>query len=137
MPQYFAWNGTCFFHWKNKGKTVSSGTSAYCQARKKLSGTFLEKVFGLVSDSCESETKDAYLWRGKNVKIVDGTSVSMPDTPENQGEYPQPSVQKKGCGFPIARILAVFSLASGALVKFAPFGRANALTKHHARLQLR
>ncbi|MDP2816538.1 MAG: IS4 family transposase, partial [Rectinemataceae bacterium] len=51
--------------------------------------------------------------------IVDGTSVSMPDTPENQKEYPQPSGQKKGCGFPVARILAVFSLASGAIVKFA------------------
>lgn len=106
-------------YWKSKGKTVSSGTSAYCQARKKLSETFLEKVFGLVADSCESETRDAYLWMGRNVRIVDGTSVSMPDTPENRKEYPQPSGQKKGCGFPVARILAVFSLASGALVNFA------------------
>ena len=108
-----------FHHWKNKGNTISSGTSAYCQARKKLSETFLEKVFALVVGSCEQETPVAYVWKGRNVKIVDGTSVSMPDTPENQGVYPQPSVQKKGCGFPIARILAVFSLASGAIVNFA------------------
>ncbi len=48
------------------------------------------------------------------VKVIDGSSVSMPDTIENQKAYPQPSSQKPGCGFPIAKIGVLFSLATGA-----------------------
>ncbi len=45
-----------------------------------------------------------------HVKVIDGTSVSMPDTLSNQKAYPQPSSQAVGCGFPIAKIGALFSL---------------------------
>jgi hypothetical protein len=69
----------------------------------------------------ENEKDAESLWYGRRVKIVDGSSVSMPDTPENQQAYPQPSRQKKGCGFPIMRITALFSLASGAITRFACF----------------
>lgn len=57
-----------------------------------------------------------YLWCGRNVKVIDGSTVSMPDTVENQKEYPQPSTQKEGCGFPIAKIGVIFSLVTGAAV---------------------
>ena len=63
---------------------------------------------------CENE-----LWFGKRVKIIDGTMYSMPDTEENQKEYPQPDSQKKGCGFPKIRIVAVFSLINGVLLNYA------------------
>ncbi|BAY41717.1 putative transposase, IS4 family (plasmid) [Nostoc sp. NIES-2111] len=56
------------------------------------------------------------LWCGRNVKVIDGSTVSMPDTVENQKEYPQPSSQKPGCGFPIAKIGVIFSLATGAAI---------------------
>jgi hypothetical protein len=55
------------------------------------------------------------LWRGRQVRIMDGSSVSMPDTPDNQNAYPQPPGQKQGCGFPIMRIAVLFSLATGAI----------------------
>ncbi len=57
-----------------------------------------------------------YLWCGRNVKVIDGSTVSMPDTVENQKAYPQPKNQKPGCGFPIAKIGVIFSLATGAAV---------------------
>src|SRR5262249_47414447 len=60
-----------------------------------------------------------WLFHGRSVVMVDGTSVSMPDTPENQEEYPQHFRQKRGCGFPIARIVVLLSLATGALLDLA------------------
>ena len=96
-------------------KIISSNTSAYCQARARLSDEYIysmnSKVLGLI----ESNKNNDYLWQGRRVKIVDGSSVSMPDTEENQVLYPQPSGQKKGCGFPVMKITAMFSLESGAI----------------------
>jgi len=57
-----------------------------------------------------------HLWCGRHVKVIDGSTVSMPDTPLNQKAYPQPSSQAPGCSFPIAKIGALFSLATGAAV---------------------
>ena len=50
---------------------------------------------------------------------MDGSTVTMPDTPENQAAYPQPKTQKPGCGFPIARILVIFSLSAGTVLEAA------------------
>lgn len=65
------------------------------------------------------EKAEGLLWRGHRVKVVDGSSVSMPDTPENQKKWPQPKAQKPGCGFPVMRIVAMFSLATGAVLDLA------------------
>ncbi len=51
--------------------------------------------------------------------VVDGTTITMPDTPENQAEYPQARTQSPGCGLPIARVLVVFSLAVGTVIEAA------------------
>ena len=60
--------------------------------------------------------RSAVVWKRRRVYVYDGSSVSMPDTPENQAEYPQPDTQKPGLGFPLARIAAIFSLACGAVL---------------------
>ena len=60
-----------------------------------------------------------WLWCGRRVKVVDGTTVSMPDTAANQREYPQSPSQKPGLGFPIARMVVVFCLATGAVLEAA------------------
>jgi len=101
-----------------RGK-ASPSSSAYCQARGRIPGEMLGKMLSCTAGVLEAKADMRHLWRGRNVKIVDGTCVSMPDTPENQGEYPQPKGQKRGCGFPIMRVLAVFSLATGALLSYA------------------
>jgi len=59
------------------------------------------------------------LWCGRPVKVVDGTGCSMPDTPANQKEYPQPSSQQKGCGFPALSLVGVFCLTTGAVLDVA------------------
>ena len=59
------------------------------------------------------------LWHGLRPKIIDGTTVSLPDTQKNQRTYPQSRSQKPGCGFPLMRLVGVFSLATGVLLDYA------------------
>ncbi|WP_375467167.1 IS4 family transposase [uncultured Nostoc sp.] len=94
----------------------STDTSAYCQARSRLPEKLLEKLFNDSAQSLEEKVTQEKLWCGRNVKVIDGSTVSMPDTQENQKEYPQHSSQKEGCGFPIAKIGVIFSLVTGAAV---------------------
>lgn len=61
-------------------------------------------------------------WQGRRVRVVDGTTVSLPDTPANQAAYPQQSNQKVGLGFPLSRVVAAFDLADGSVVDAAMGG---------------
>lgn len=92
----------------------SHSTSAYCQARKRLPAALIEQILAQVVTRIEE--KPQRLWLGRSVKVVDGSSASMPDTPANQQHFGQPSGQKPGCGFPMMRLVALFSLSSGALL---------------------
>ena len=65
----------------------------------------------------ETNAKEQRLWKGRRVLAYDGSTVPMPDTPENQKAYPQPPQQKPGVGFPLARMAAFFSLSCGAVVE--------------------
>jgi hypothetical protein len=94
----------------------SSDTGAYCQARKRLPEEFFSDVARRTGQALEANVDPKWLWKSRRVYVYDGSSVSMPDTPENQRAYPQPVVQKPGLGFPLARIAAIFSLACGAVL---------------------
>jgi hypothetical protein len=98
-------------------KLPDSSTSAYCQARKKLEGTELMEILDHTAMELEQMPERGFL-KGRRVIVVDGTGVSMPDTPANQAVWPQQRQQKEGCGFPAARICACFSLATGGLLSF-------------------
>lgn len=103
-----------------KGRThSSSNTAAYCMARAKIENKTLQRIHQHLAEHIERCTPTDTLWRGLRVKTVDGTNVSMPDTPANQKDYPQPSSQKPGCGFPMMKLVGLFSLAGGALLDFA------------------
>jgi hypothetical protein len=93
-----------------------SGTSAYCQARARLPLERLEQLHEHLSLKLVNRTNAADLWQGHRVKVIDGTGVSMPDTSANQKAFPQPVTQKAGCGFPVAKLVGCFCLASGALL---------------------
>jgi hypothetical protein len=69
--------------------------------------------------ACESSSIDDWKWHGREVKVADGTVLSMPDTPENREKYPQSGNQKKGCGFPLIRLVTLFSLSTGAVINYA------------------
>lgn len=66
-----------------------------------------------------AQAQEGWRWQGRMVKLVDGSTISMPDTPENQACYPQPNTQAEGVGFPLARIVAVICLSTGAVLDAA------------------
>jgi putative transposase len=96
-------------------KPCANNSGGYCKARAKLPETVLQRLTTRVAGGCEREVPEAWLWKGRHVKLVDGTTVSMPDTEENQAEYPQQRAQKKGLGFPVARMVVLLSLATAML----------------------
>ena len=98
-------------------KIPSSSTASYCTARTKLTEQMLSEILKHTADQLD-EMPETGLLNNRRVVVVDGTGVTMPDTAENQEDWPQPSSQKPGCGFPSARICACFSLESGALLSY-------------------
>lgn len=107
-----------------------SGSAAYCRARARLSIDTLRDIHRHTAQESQRRLSQEQLWCGRRVKVVDGTGVSMPDTPENQKAFPQPSNQKKGCGFPVAHLVGCFCLASGALLHWAE----GTLHKHESQM---
>jgi len=102
---------------------VSSETTSYCKARGRLPEALFEMLLAWTSKRCEEATEQAWLFHGRVVEMVDGWTVTMADSPENQDAYPQMKSQKAGCGFPIARMIGLFSLATGAInsMAFGPY----------------
>ena len=94
-------------------------TGGYCKARQRLPETLLQRLLVLSGQRLQQQIPAAWHWHGRAVKIVDGSGVSMPDTEENQQEYPQPGSQAPGLGFPVARLVVVLSLACGAVLAAA------------------
>lgn len=97
-------------------KPCSAQTGAYCQARERLPEKFFGDVACSVGRALDDQADQRWLWKGRRVYMFDGTTVTMPDTSENQQEYPQVYNQKSGLGFPIARVGAIISLACGAVM---------------------
>jgi putative transposase len=97
----------------------SADTGAYCTARSDLPEEALHGLVRETGKQVEHESSQTWLWHGRRVRVVDGSTITMPDTLENQAAYPQQKTQKPGCGFPIARILVIFSLAAGTVVEAA------------------
>ena len=98
---------------------VSPETTSYCQARQRLPEELSWDLVRRIGESIQGSAKLSWLFHGRAVKIVDGSTVTMPDTPKNQAAYPQLKTQAPGLGFPIARILVVFSLAVGTVLEAA------------------
>jgi putative transposase len=97
----------------------SPDTGDYCRARAKLPERVLRRLVYDSADGLESQVPAAWLWRGRHVKIGDGTTLLAPDTEANQAAWPQSCSQKPGVGFPILRMVALLSLATGALCGMA------------------
>jgi Transposase DDE domain len=100
-------------------RPCSAETGAYCQARKRLPEEFFAAVARKTGQALDESAHDHWLWKGRRVLAYDGSTVSMPDTAENQQAYPQPPQQQPGLGFPLARIAAFFSLSCGAVIDLA------------------
>ncbi len=99
--------------------SVSPETTSYCEARTRRPEDLCWGLVRRTGRAIQEQAETSWLFHGRPVKILDGSTVVMPDTPRNQAAYPQPSSQAAGLGFPIARILVIFSLAVGTVLEAA------------------
>jgi putative transposase len=99
--------------------TPTSDTGDYCKARGKLSEAALRDLSNEVAAEAQSQAEPNWLWKGRHAKLIDGFTFTMPDTDKNQAEYPQQKGQKPGVGFPIARAVAIISLATACVMDLA------------------
>ena len=100
-------------------KPCGPETGSYCKARQRLPLKVVTDLARGTAQSVDEKAKDSLTWKGRSVHLVDGSTVSMPDTPANQEVFPQPESQKPGLGFPLARLVAVISLATGVVRELA------------------
>ena len=100
-------------------ESFAPDTGPYCKARQRLPEKLVGRLAGEAGGELHRRYPASRLLGGRPVKIVDGTTVSMPDTPENQKQYPQPAPQKPGLGFPMPRLVAIVSLNCAAVLGLA------------------
>lgn len=97
-------------------RPCSTNTGAYCRARERLPLPMVSALARYSGDWVAARTPEPWHWRGRPVRLVDGTTVQLPDTPDNQAAYPQAPTQKPGLGFPLCRLVGIVCLGSGALL---------------------
>ena len=97
----------------------STHTGAYSRARHRLPLDMVSTLAGHTGRMIGERTPDTWHWRGRPVRLVDGATVALPDTADNQALYPQPGSQQPGLGFPLCRLVGIICLASGALLNAA------------------
>ena len=113
----------------------SPDAGGYCKARKRLPEDLLPRLVRHCADRLREHAPEAWLLHGRRVIIADGTTVSMPDTPENQAAFPQHGRQKPGCGSPIAQMVVLLCLATGSVLDAALGARVGKQTGEHALLR--
>ncbi len=127
-----------FNAWRvERGKAkADSNTTSYCEARQRLPEEVCQELARRSGKKCQENAENRWCWKGRDVKVVDGFTLTMPDTPKNQKTYPQPNTQKKGCGFPIMRCVMLFCLRTGAALDVAMGPYRGKKTGENSLLQL-
>jgi hypothetical protein len=115
--------------------SVSRRTTSYSNARKRVPHKLFRTLARIIASQLSQCTPEQWKWRGRDVKLVDGSTILFEDTPENQGEFPQNCQQKKGAGFPTARIVAVLALSTAAVLGIAMGPVEGKETGEHALLR--
>lgn len=125
LSQVLSTDGSCreavqkFLAWLalEEDKQASPNTAAYCKSRARLPTKKMEHLHNDMVNAIQDTYRNQGKWYGHPVKVVDGSGLSMPDTPHNQESFPQSKRATAGCGFPEMRIIALFSLATGVLLR--------------------
>ena len=100
-------------------KPCSPKTGPYCKARARLPEGLLARLTRATGQRLHQQAPGPWRLQGRRVKVVDGTTVSMPDTPDNQKAFPQPHTQQPGVGFPMARLVVLFCLTCATVLDLA------------------
>ncbi len=128
VSQMLSANGSCqeavfqvnAWRLQNGERACSPDTGHSCQARSRLPVAFFQTLFARQVETVEQETPEPWKWLGQHeVKIMDGTTMTMPDTPENRDAFPPDGETEPGTRFPMLRAVVVFSLSLGVLKDFA------------------
>jgi Transposase DDE domain len=100
------------------GPNVASEDSAYCTARTRLRSSVLEQILQALAKALwgKAPAQDPAILQGRRLKVLDGTTVTLPDTKRNRARYPKIQLPAQATGFPMMRVLVVFCLASGAVL---------------------
>lgn len=98
---------------------TSPKTTAYINARSRIPEEKLKELFVTTGKMLEEEAREQWVFEDRQVKVVDATTFTLHDTAQNQSEYPQPSGQKEGCGFPMMCASILIGLESGAIIDAA------------------
>jgi len=96
---------------------LDEGDSAYIQARLRLPKERLEQALSATARAADGRIGPPQRLQNRPIKVVDGSTTQLADTPQNQKRYPQPTSQKRGCGFPVIKFVVLFSLSSGAILR--------------------
>ena len=112
-------NDTAVKRWAGGLPLCSTHTGAYCRARQRLPMEMVCTLARYTGRWVTANAPEPWRWRGRPVRLVDGTTVVMPDTSANQAAYPQPRSQKPGLGFPLCRMVGIMCLGSGAVLNAA------------------
>lgn len=102
----------------------STHTGGYCRARQRLPAEMITGLTRYLGEHIDQQVPEAWRWQGRRVRLVDGTTITMPDTQDNQAAFPQQRGQRPGLGFPICRVVGITCLSSGAVLN-AAIGRFN------------
>jgi hypothetical protein len=100
-------------------KRCSTDTASYCEARGRLQEKMIADLAREIGQGLHRQAPLGWLWHGRPVNIVDGSTATAASTDENQAEYPQSRNQKAGLGFPILRFVVVLSLSVGTVLECA------------------
>lgn len=100
-------------------RPCSTHTGGYCKARQRLPLDMVASLVRATGRLTDQYIPEGWRWQGRSVRIVDGTTTSLPDTPANQAVFPQQQSQKAGLGFPVSRIVGITCLASGVVINAA------------------
>lgn len=119
----------------NGEESASINTGPYSKARKRLPTETLYELVRETGKSAALKVPKIWNWHDRAVKLVDGTTVTLSDTEENQEEFPQHGNQKEGAGFPLVRLVAIMSLSAGTVLDYAFASHKGKGTGEHSLLR--
>lgn len=98
---------------------VCPNTGSYTKAQKRLPEEMLYKLVKSVARCSLKKVPNQWNVDARDVKVFDGTTLTLKNTQANNAQYPKHSNKKREVGYPQIRLLAVFSLITGSVVDYA------------------